>query len=111
MDLQAENDELRAAVEAQIKGLYNAFAANNSDNNKGNNKNIRKGECNDDSHADLQDENGQVRAANDAKDKALFSARSFDIEQLIEMNLLLFKTVEEKNKKLAAVRDCIHYTQ
>lgn len=109
MDLIAENDELRAAVEAKDKDLFDAFAANNADNNKDNGKDNHKdrgkykGECNDISHANLQDENDKLHAANDAKDKALFNAKSFDIEKLIEMNLLLFKTVEEKNKKLVAL--------
>ena len=102
---KAENDELRAAVEAKDKDLFDAFAANNKDNKSANNnaKGKDQVECNDYSHADLQDENDKLRAANNAKDKALFSAKSFDIEKLIEANLLLFKTLEEKNKKLAAL--------
>lgn len=107
-DLQAENNELRAAVEAKNKDLFDALAAkpaNNSDDNKdmNNAKGVDKFGCNDISHADLQDENAKLRAANDHKDKALFSAKSFDIEKLIEMNLLLLMTIEEKNKKLAVL--------
>ena len=82
MELQAENDELRAAVEAKDKNLFDAFTAKNTDNNKDDDKDKDKCECNDAAHADLQDENDQLRAANEAKDKALFNAKSFDIEKI-----------------------------
>ena len=49
---------VRAAVEAKDKDLFDAFTANNIDDNKDNDG----FECNDAAHLDLQDEN-------DAKDR------------------------------------------
>ena len=90
------------------KNLFDAFTANNTGNKKNDDMDRRIGDCIDYSHADLQDENDKLGAANNAKDKALFNAKSCDIEKLIEMNLLLFKTVQEKNKKLSALAAVPH---